>query len=337
MNIKKILLRLYCILRKYVHYCENILLFVLFILFSCNENPVEPPTIGPIHSTIDTFPVMSSDGRFVLYNHTHVIENSTGKGYDHDFELSSLWIANADGGNPHLLLKEFSSIIDWSPDNKWIVYHSSGQIFKMPVVNGSIDTTKIEQLTFNENNFNPDWDPLGQKIVYEVRHGGTYDTWRIRIMNSDGLEIAELNIPGTQGQQMPNWSPDGSRLVYNGYKIIDNDKGLYILNLQSDIVTRLTIENNSFSDHLYPKFSPDGSKIVFQSKSLETAITSIYVIDVDGKNLRKLTDGKQPSWSSDDGKIIFTRSPEGIKFGLETVYSIDVGGSNLVQLTFGPN
>ncbi len=239
---------------------------------------IEPPT----PPAIDTFPVISPDGQYLLYNHFPAIA-PTAEEYEQSLELIGIWIANANGDNPHLFLKESSSFVDWSPDNKWIVYRSRDQIFKAPFLNGITDATKIEQLTFEGNNHNPDWDPLGQRIVCETRHGGLF-TRRIRIMNSDGSEISELNIPGVLSPRTPRWSPDGSRLVFSGY-VKNDDRRLS--------VTRLTIDIFLFDllSPIYPKFSPDGGKIVLQS----LGIFSIYVIDVDGNNLRKLTDGLQPS------------------------------------------
>ncbi len=247
MDLKKVLLRLYSISRKYIHNFEHTLIFIFFILFSCIDNSIDPASLPriepPTPPAIDTFPVISPDGQYLLYNHSPAIA-PTAEEYEQSLELIGIWIANANGDNPHLFLKESSSFVDWSPDNKWIVYRSRDQIFKAPFLNGITDATKIEQLTFEGNNHNPDWDPLGQRIVYETRHGGLF-TRRIRIMNSDGSEISELNIPGVLSPRTPSWSPDGSRLVFSGYVKNDDgrlEEGLYILNLQSNSVTRLTID-----------------------------------------------------------------------------------------------
>ena len=56
-----------------------------------------------------------------------------------------------------------------------------------------------------------------------------------------------------------------------------------------------------------PSFSPDGRRIVFSGN--KGGVTDLYVIDVDGKNFRQLTDDKfgdlQPQWSPDGKSVVF--------------------------------
>ena len=59
---------------------------------------------------------------------------------------------------------------------------------------------------------------------------------------------------------------------------------------------------------LYPQVSPDGSRIAFVADRGEgrEAVRSLWVMDIDGKNRKKLADyARQPFWSTDSQRIGF--------------------------------
>ena len=69
-----------------------------------------------------------------------------------------------------------------------------------------------------------------------------------------------------------------------------------------------TLENSD------PSWSPDGQKIAFTRQQGGKA--HIAVMDTDGHNAFKLTDGQEPSWSPDGQKIAF----EFLKDGINQIY-----------------
>ena len=103
-------------------------------------------------------------------------------------------------------------------------------------------------------------------------------------------------------------------------------------------------------------FSPDGSKLVFRSSRPKTdeevaeytgllkqglvmpTEMEIYVCDVDGSNLVKVTDLGNANWAPffhpSGEKIVFSsnhKSPRGFPFNL---FMVNVDGSGLEQITF---
>jgi WD40-like Beta Propeller Repeat len=70
-----------------------------------------------------------------------------------------------------------------------------------------------------------------------------------------------------------------------------------------------------------PSFSPDDRRIVFSGT--QGGVTDLYIVDVDGKNLRRLTNDLfgdlQPSWSPDGKKIAFA-SDRGAPTDLEKLH-----------------
>lgn len=92
---------------------------------------------------------------------------------------------------------------------------------------------------------------------------------------------------------------------------------------------RLTATRNS-----YPHPSPDGSKVVFHSD--RTGRSQIYVVDIDGGDVRQLTDlpgdSETPKWSPDGSKIVFANSVEGDS----DILVMDADGANPRRVTSGP-
>jgi Tol biopolymer transport system component len=113
-----------------------------------------------------------------------------------------------------------------------------------------------------------------------------------------------------------------------------------------------------------PAWSPDGRRIAFARRAnlggsgpggvntYPADSFSLYVIDSDGQNLRRLTSASTtvdyaPSWSSDGRHIAFTRDPDGAQDAyatfefatgtrggpLSAIYVIGADGSELREVT----
>jgi Tol biopolymer transport system component len=90
--------------------------------------------------------------------------------------------------------------------------------------------------------------------------------------------------------------------------------------------TQTNLTQNSAIDW-YAHLSPDGTQIAFASDRVDEQ-HDIYVIDVTGENLRRLTDHPANDWSpvwTDDGRILFASERDG-RFDGDTLnlYVIDV-------------
>lgn len=87
----------------------------------------------------------------------------------------------------------------------------------------------------------------------------------------------------------------------------------------------------------HPSWSPDGSKIVYHSGSGELPTYTIWVVDADGSNRSRLTEGSVrglwPAWSPDGAKIAFTRYLR--TTGSTVIAVMDADGGHLTNLTSG--
>jgi TolB protein len=165
------------------------------------------------------------------------------------------------------------------------------------------------------------------RIAFERNGAGGITT-----MNADGTGISATNWGGYS----PAWSPDGQRIAFGN---VDNDSGeIYVMNADGGEVANLT--NDRSTAECCPSWSPDGSKIAFLSDRASPRTYGIYVMNVDGTNVTRLTQfpsGITPlgvSWSPDGTKFAFTRN-DCPSCGSQTrnVYTMNVDGSGLTKLT----
>lgn len=70
---------------------------------------------------------------------------------------------------------------------------------------------------------------------------------------------------------------------------------------------RLT-DNDRFFDRT-PVLSPDGELIAFERYDYDSGVSRIMTMRVDGSDLRELTEGFRPRWSSDGRQILYSAGP----------------------------
>jgi Tol biopolymer transport system component len=311
-------------------------LIMLFYLSGCDsDNPTkyDPPGDPPVYPLIDGYPSWSPDGTKIIYNHNGITRIDIGGSYHIDRDSSGLWMVNIDGSNPHLILRGDDINADWSLDGNWIVFEQGAQIYKVPVVNNSIDTSQITQLTFQGSNFFPSWNPTGDWIAYDSNENSPNGMKFIWKMKSDGTQKIRIAYDPTKGEiRMPSWSKNGNKIVHTRYSTEFTSTEVFEMDPSGNNLLRLTF--NNFTDY-YPKFSPDDSKIIFESNA------NVWFMNSNGMNQKQLTfnSGLQPSWSSDGQKIVYIGFADDNKYDPSndgTVWIMNADGSNKQQVTFGP-
>ncbi|MDT8302859.1 MAG: DUF3160 domain-containing protein [Sedimentisphaerales bacterium] len=132
--------------------------------------------------------------------------------------------------------------------------------------------------------------------------------WYVPMMklheNSSGLIRLTNNL---QFSVSPNWSPDGTKIVFVKDDRPDNYCDIYVINSDGSGLKRLT---DNKTDNFSPCWSPDGEQIAFERS--EDNDYDICVMNSDGSGLRNLTKnsarGRFPRWSPDGKKIAFNLS-----------------------------
>ena len=202
----------------------------------------------------------------------------------------------------------------WSPNGRKIAFTqsptSSSQLFVM-----DFDGKNRQNISGNLLVSSPDWSPDSSKIVFSSTNGSVNNIYTV---NSDGSSLKQITNDSVSSHS-PNWSPDGIKIAF-----VRHGK-IFTMKTDGSDLQRLTDSSLNEND---PDWSPNGNEIVFSGSV--GSVSKIYIVGVDGKNLRLLTSGEdygeiQPAWSLDGTRIAYLKS--------NNIFVINTDGSNPKQIT----
>jgi Tol biopolymer transport system component len=156
--------------------------------------------------------------------------------------------------------------------------------------------------------------------------------FQIYVSDSDGTGRRQItNLP--EGACQPDWSPDGTRLVFISpcNTITDYYPGSAMYIISEDGKGLLPLPTLPGGDY-DPKWSPDGEKIAFTSLR-NSGRPQLHVLHLQDNSVVQISEqfltDFQPSWSPDGKQIVFISTR---KQG-QQVWVMDADGKNPQQLT----
>lgn len=151
---------------------------------------------------------------------------------------------------------------------------------------------------------------------------------RMKILLS--IVFLSLTVP-SQANEIVTSQP--LSIIY-GFKEANN-KSIYLSDEQGKMQIKVVDATNSDG---YPTVSPTGKKIAFYGKYDEHNTWSIHTAEIDGTNMRRLTNVKNvwdsaPAWSPDGGTIIFAREYKNVNGDWqEEVWLMNADGTKQRQI-----
>ena len=240
------------------------------------------------------------------------------------------------GTNP---VQVFTSLVDVeepaiSPDRTKLAYIKN-VAGVMQICEANIDGTSEQVLTSSAtNNHDPSWSPDGLRIVF-VRDGSslmTVDLSNNEIHLIDGLSAAGRPTYADTTTIFYHTVTNGRSRIYK-----------YMNGVAATDISSVEADPNLQSDFFTPAASAAAGKVAFVStKGATSPLHELYVMNLDGTHVQKLTDrtgagnsydNLRPAWSPDGLLIAFYSNVPGGAANLHDITRVNADGTGLYILS----
>jgi Tol biopolymer transport system component len=264
------------------------------VAFNCNVTSPNPQHVTVTSSSQNVvFDVACEHTALIAF-----VSDATGS--------NQIYVKRPDGTGRRQITNTLGDNTDpvWSPDGSRLAFTSTRdgtpELYVM-----SFDGGSVRRLTNDPGTEGiPVWSPDGSKLAF-TRAASANAKPAIFVVNADGTNTVNVSMDTTRFNLSPDWSPDGTRLVYAAQQFSccqNGESELRIVN--ADGTGRKTIVSTIFTTPNYktnPRWSPNGTRIAFIN------VVTVALINVDGTqetNLPGTAYGLLDDWSPDGKELL---------------------------------
>ncbi len=256
-------------------------------------------------------PQISPDGRTLLFTRSWADPGSARS-------KSAIWIADADGNNQRVLTMQ-GSLARWSPSGDQVAFVSDrgafgNAVFVMPASGGEATELARHRGGISGLAWNPDGTTLAYTSAFDPNdpedHGPDKDAApAVRVVRRVDYKQDNRGFLNDVRQQVwlvatddsgtrkltselvdfegPQWSPDGKTIAAKIPLRNTMEGQLGLIDVATGAVTREGPEHGTLGVWAW---SPDGSAILFAGDTTTTWQYDLFLYDVAGKTIERLTD-----------------------------------------------
>lgn len=272
-------------------------IWVALIMTSCN-------TLERTY-TEDIYPAVSPDGQYIVYIF-NVVNTETD-----NYLSSGLYVISINGTEEKLLFPTGNSYgipaLCWSQDGRKLATTEGTYTIKNSMV------TDFRAKSNEINLYLESWSPDGKNFLCDDRS-------KLFLCDTFFNNIRELPFIAA----CPRWMPDGKHIVCSMWSTLWTCSEICITDTLGTDTIRLTHNGGSKHD-ITP--SPDGTMIAWGEDY------SIFVMNSDGTNQRKLDNGRYPAWTPDSKYIVYTQGNITKDWRSYYIWKISIDGKEKIQIT----
>ena len=208
------------------------------------------------------WPVWSPNGKRLVFD-----TDRTDRSPNNSTHVNDVFVMKNDGSGAKKLTdsKGVSGDAAWSPSGALIAFDSDrgsrkgfSAIYVMDA-NGR-NLRRITRPAPPLSDYKPRFSPDGTQLVFTRERGtGGFGPAALFTMRLDGSDLHRLT-PYSLHADDSDWSPDGKRIVFDGYPGSEAFGDIYVVDATGGSVVNLTRDPTGQAD---PVWSPDGRKILF--------------------------------------------------------------------------
>jgi len=234
-----------------------------------------------------------------------------------------LYIADADGANPHMMLKSNEPIFSptWSPDKRRIAYVSlenkRSAIYIQDLQTGQ--RSVIAQ--WRGLNTAPSWSPDGRHLALTLSKDGNSEIYLLNLATKKLTRLTHNPAIDTEAE----WAPDGKSLAFTSDR--SGKPQVYRVSVNGGQAQRLTFDGRY---NARPRFSPDGKKIALLHNGGNGY--RIALLNLENRQIRALSNtslDESPSFAPNGSMILYSTGKElaavSIDGGVKQRLMVDLG------------